>query len=220
MDVQVGDRVAGLVANHTNALVAMLAATSLGAIWTAVSPDTGVTATVDRLLQICPSLLFADNALLYKGKVHIALPNVYRISAALPSLKATVIFSTLKSEATGIDSPGVFAGTRVIPYHEFIRGMACAPKLAFTQLPAEHPVYILYSSGTTGVPKCFVHGAIGTLLQHKKEHILHSDIRPGDRFRQITTCIWMMWHWLFSGLASGATVVLYNGSPFHYCHPT
>lgn len=98
--------------------------------------------------------------------------------------------------------------------------MACAPKLAFTQLPAEHPVYILYSSGTTGVPKCFVHGAIGTLLQHKKEHILHSDIRPGDRFRQITTCIWMMWHWLFSGLASGATVVLYNGSPFHYCHPT
>lgn len=215
LDVHAGDRIAGFVANHTNALVAMLAATSLGAIWTAVSPDTGVTATVDRFLQTSPLLLFADNALLYKGQVHSALSKVRQITAALPSLKATIIFNTSNFEAITTDSANNPA-TPVMSYCEFTTGTLRVGELAFPQFPAEHPVYILYSSGTTGVPKCIVHGAIGTLLQHKKEHMIHSDIRPGDRFCQITTCMWMMWHWLVSGLASGATIVLYNGSPFHY----
>lgn len=215
LDVHAGDRIAGFVANHTNALVTMLAATSLGAIWTAVSPDTGVTATVDRFLQTNPLLLFADNALLYKGQMHSALSKVREITAALPSLKATIIFNTSNFEANTSDLANNYA-TVVISYDEFTKGTLRVGELAFPQFPAEHPVYILYSSGTTGVPKCIVHGAIGTLLQHKKEHMIHSDIRPGDRFCQITTCMWMMWHWLVSGLASGATIVLYNGSPFHY----
>lgn len=216
MNVQVGDRIAGYVANHTNALVAMLASTSIGAVWTAVSPDTGVTAALDRLVQIEPSLLFADNGLMYNGKTYPALPNVKKIVASLPSLKAVIIFPTLLSMDATVDLTGLVS--KPLTYREFtsVDGPA---KLEFTQLPAEHPVYILYSSGTTGPPKCIVHGAVGTLIQHKKEHILQSDIRPGDRLFFVTTCMWMMWHWLVSGLASGATVVLYNGSPFYYRSP-
>lgn len=218
MNIKVGDRIAGYVANHTNALVTMLAATSLGAIWTAVSPDIGVTGALDRLTQISPSLLFTDNVLIYKGKSHAILLKVKEISKSLPSLRATVVFMTARSESTVIDSTS--GRNTILTYDEFTSATAVPAQMNFIQLPAEHPVYILYSSGTTGAPKCIIHGAIGTLIQHKKEHILHSDIRPGDRFCQITTCMWMMWHWLVSGLASGATVVLYNGSPFHYLSPT
>ena len=212
--LQVGDRVAGYVANHTNALIAMLAATSLGAIWTAVSPDTGVTAVLDRMVQIEPSLLFTDNAVVYNGKTHPVLPKVKEIVPSLPSLKAAIVFETSPSMDTSIDSPE-FAD-KVVTYSSFISHLESSGMLEFTQLPADHPVYILYSSGTTGAPKCIVHGAIGTLIQHKKEHILQSDIRPGERLFYFTTCTWMMWHWLVSGLASGATLVLYDGSPFQY----
>jgi acetoacetyl-CoA synthetase len=206
------DRVAGYVGNHTNALVAMLAATALGAVWTAVSPDTGVTAVVERLVQIEPKVLFADNAVGYNGKVHRVLEKVGEVVARLESLKGTVVFETL--DGVGVDVGAGGEGRGVVSYGDFVDGKEV--ELVFEQLPADHPVYILYSSGTTGAPKCIVHGAIGTLLQHKKEHILQSDIRVGDRLFYFTTCTWMMWHWLVSGLASGATLILYDGSPFQY----
>ncbi|KAJ0419483.1 acetoacetate-CoA ligase [Aspergillus carlsbadensis] len=214
MNVQVGDRVAGFIANHTDSLVAMLATTSLGAIWTAVSPDTGVAAALDRLVQIEPVLLFADNGLMYNGKNFSALPKVSEIITALPSLTAAIILPTSPSEPTNLDQR--YATTRVIAYSDFILPSSSGEMLEFVQLPAETPVYILYSSGTTGVPKCIVHGAIGVIIQHKREHVIQSDIRSGDRLCFITTCMWMMWHWLVSGLSSGITVVLFNGSPFHY----
>jgi acetoacetyl-CoA synthetase len=214
IDIKPGDRIAGYVANHTNALVAMLAATSLGAIWTAISPDTGVTAVLDRLTQIEPVILFADNASLYNGKTHPTMPKVQEIGSSLPSLRALVVFPTVPSVSTEVDTSSL-AGIAT-SYDSFVKEDNAPREIIFTQLPPDHPVYILYSSGTTGAPKCIVHGAIGTLIQHKKEHILHCDILPGDKLFYFTTCTWMMWHWLVSGLASGATLVLYDGSPFRY----
>ncbi|KAK3703451.1 hypothetical protein LTR37_014441 [Vermiconidia calcicola] len=215
LGLETGDRVAGYVANHTNALVAMLAATSLGAIWTAVSPDTGVTAVLDRMVQIEPTVLFTDNGVMYNGKTHPVLEKVKDIVKELPSLKATVVFQTVKDTGTQVES--VSKDTKVLSYAEFTsKASSGGGVLEFKQLEPDHPIYILYSSGTTGAPKCIVHGAIGTLIQHKKEHILQSDIPPGDRLMYFTTCTWMMWHWLVSGLASGATLILYDGSPFQY----
>lgn len=213
--VKEGDRVAGYVANHTNALVASLAASSLGAIWTAVSPDTGVTAVLDRMVQIEPTILVTDNAVIYNGKQHPVLPKVREIVEGLPTLKAVVIFETVQSMGSTIEGLSSELSKKAFTYADFISGTK-EGKLEFEQLDPDAPVYILYSSGTTGAPKCIVHGAIGTLLQHKKEHILQSDIRPGDRLFYFTTCTWMMWHWLVSGLASGATLILYDGSPFQY----
>lgn len=217
LGLEEGDRVAGYVANHTNALVAMLAATSLGCVWTAVSPDTGVHAVLERLRQIEPTLLFADNAAFYNGRSHPVLPKVNDIARDLSSLQAVVIFSTVDSVAIDLNSIQVPSG-RAYDYKTFT-SPPTAPELTFKRLPADHPVYILYSSGTTGAPKCIVHGAIGTLLQHKKEHMIHCSISPRSRLFYFTTCTWMMWHWLVSGLASGATLVLYDGSPFRYVDP-
>ncbi|KAF2026907.1 acetoacetate-CoA ligase [Setomelanomma holmii] len=214
LGLEEGDRVAGYVANHTNALVAMLAATSIGCVWTAVSPDTGVHAVLERLRQIEPALLFADNAAFYNGRSHPVLPKVSEIAAELPSLQAVVILPTVSSVDVDIKSLEVPSG-RAYDYATFT-SPPTAPELTFKKLPADHPVYILYSSGTTGAPKCIVHGAIGTLLQHKKEHIIHCSIVPHSRLFYFTTCTWMMWHWLVSALASGATLVLYDGSPFRY----
>jgi acetoacetyl-CoA synthetase len=209
-----GDRVAGYVANHTNALVAMLAATSLGGIWTAVSPDTGVHAVLERLRQIEPTILFADNAAFYNGRSHPVLPKLVEITAGLPSLQAVVVFPTVPSVQVDPNSITVSSG-KAYDYATFT-SLTTTSKLEFKYLKPDHPVYILYSSGTTGAPKCIVHGAIGTLLQHKKEHIIHCSITPSSRLFYFTTCTWMMWHWLVSGLASGATLVLYDGSPFRY----
>lgn len=208
-----GHRVAGYVANHSYALVAMLSATSIGAIWTAVSPDTGVHAVLDRMQQIKPVMLVADNAVKYNGKVHEGRQKLLEISQQLPQLMAVVIFETIPGYL--LDLRGISAANRKSwMYDDFVKTGSARAQLEFSQLQPDHPVYILYSSGTTGRPKCIVHGAIGTLIQHKKEHDIHCDIRPGDRLFYFTTCTWMMWHWLVSGLATGATIVLYDGSPF------
>ncbi|CAO2655214.1 Nn.00g102780.m01.CDS01 [Neocucurbitaria sp. VM-36] len=209
-----GDRVAGYVANHANALVAMLAAISLGGIWTAVSPDTGVHAVLERLRQIEPLILFTDNAAYYNGRSHPVLPKAREITSELPSLQAVVVFPTVDSVAFDVNLLSVPSG-KAYDYAAFT-SLTSTSKLTFKQLPPDQPVYILYSSGTTGAPKCIVHGAIGTLLQHKKEHIIHCSITPRSRLFYFTTCTWMMWHWLVSALASGATLVLYDGSPFRY----
>jgi acetoacetyl-CoA synthetase len=215
LGVRENDRVAGYVANHTNALVAMLASTALGAIWTAVSPDTGIHAVLERLEQIAPVVLFTDNASFYNGKAHPVLPKVAEIAARLPSFEAVVVFETVSSapkDLSGIQK----VCKKALSYDDLVSLCTWTPELKFAQLDPDHPVYILYSSGTTGAPKCIVHGAIGTLIQHKKEHALHCSIRPGSRLFYFTTCTWMMWHWLVSGLASGATIILYDGSPFRY----
>jgi acetoacetyl-CoA synthetase len=211
--VQEGDRVAGYAGNHTTALVAMLAATSLGAIWTAVSTDTGVHAVLERLKQIEPKLLICDNAAKYNGKTHNVLTKVQEIADQLPNLEVLVILKTVPGAG---DASMTLKYGKVISQESFLDLGQKDWLLQFKQFPADHPVYILYSSGTTGAPKCIVHGSIGTLIQHKKEHLIHCSITPSSRLFYFTTVSWMMWHWLVSGLASGATLVLYDGSPFRY----
>ncbi|KAL9640011.1 MAG: hypothetical protein Q9164_000546 [Protoblastenia rupestris] len=211
--VKEGDRAAGYVANHCNALVAMLSATSIGAVWTAISPDTGVHAVLDRIQQIEPVILFADNAVMYNGKVHRVHDKLRDIAKELPSLKACIVFETVPSANLDLSDMSS-AARKAFWYSQFVQTTPDDARLDFTQLPPDHPIYILYSSGTTGKPKCIVHGAIGTLIQHKKEHDIQCSIRSGDKLFYFTTCTWMMWHWLVSGLATGATIVLYDGSPF------
>ena len=214
--VKVGQRVAGYVANHANTVIAMLAATSLGAMWTGVSPDTGVSAVLDRLRQVEPVLLLADNAVRYNQKIHETHSKLSEIVSELPSLKNIIIFETVPNHPFDLKSLAANTPAAVSTYLDFTSAhtVKSSRELTFLALPPDHPVYILYSSGTTGTPKPIVHAALGTLLQHKKEHALHCDILPGETLFYFTTCTWMMWHWLVSGLASGATIVLYDGSPF------
>lgn len=176
-----GDRVAGYLGNHTNTLVAMLGATSLGAIWTGVSPDTGISAVLDRVSQIKPKVLFADNAVMYNGKIHEVHSKLQQVCKELLELKVVIVFETIPKHPFNLaEIPVAYGKARM--YEDFIAdhktGSAEHP---FTQLDPDHPVYILYSSGTTGKPKCIVHGAVGTLVQHKKEHDIHCNIQPGDR---------------------------------------
>lgn len=212
--VRVGDRVAGFIGNHADAVVAMLAATSNGALWTGISPDTGVHAVLERLRQVEPKVLFADNASLYNDKVHSTGPKVEEIVAELPCLEYVVIIPSIASVEVDLSRVSPKNGQALFLADFTGRVQDQSAPLQFEYLDPDHPVYILYSSGTTGAPKPIVHGALGTLLQHKKEHVLHCDIRPGDRLFYYTTTTWMMWHWLVSGLASGATIVVYDGSPF------
>jgi acetoacetyl-CoA synthetase len=201
-----GDRVAGFMPNCPETVVAMLATASLGAIWTACSADFGVEAVLQRFTQIAPKVLFAADRYLYAGKRIDRLPAVERIVAGLPGLAAVVVVPYRSSWSGSLEARNVW------PY-EALAGQAADPR--FRAVDFRHPLYVLYSSGTTGEPKCIVHGVGGTLIQHKKEHVLHTDIRAGDVVFYYTTCGWMMWHWLVSTLASGATVVLFDGSPWH-----
>ncbi|KAI9813571.1 MAG: hypothetical protein M1826_002484 [Phylliscum demangeonii] len=209
--VKASDRVVAYVGNHANAVVAMLAATSIGAIYTTISPDTGVYATLERLVQIEPVMLFADADGIYNGKRHAFAEKIRAITRELPSLKAVAVFDpTAASEPDEIQSLQQ-ADDRVRRYSAWAENEPPAVHQHFPQLPPDHPVYLLYSSE----PKCMVHGAAGTLIAHKKEHTLACDLKPGlDRLFYYTTTAWMMWHWLVSALASGVTIVLYDGSPF------
>jgi acetoacetyl-CoA synthetase len=207
LGVRPGDRVAAYLPNMPEAISAMLAAASVGATFSTCSPDFGVRGVLDRFGQIAPAVLFAADGYFYNGKRIDSLERVREIAAALPSLKRVVVVPYLD------DRPDVSG----VPKAQLLRDFVAAQtggEISFEQLPFDHPLYILFSSGTTGVPKCIVHGAGGALLKHLCEQQLHCDIRPGDRLFYFTTLGWMMWNWLASGLASGATLLLYDGSPF------
>jgi len=198
-----GDRVAGFMPNLPETVIAMLATASIGAVWSSCSPDFGIAGVFDRFGQIQPKVLFAADGYFYGGKTIQSLPTVKEIVARIPSIERVIVTSYIGTDLRDV---------AVERFEDF--GDRSAP-LSFVQLPFDHPLYILYSSGTTGIPKCIVHGAGGTLIQHLKEHVLHVDLRSEDRIFYFTTCGWMMWNWLVSALAVGATVMLYDGSPFH-----
>lgn len=206
LGVTAGDRVAGFMPNMPETIVAMLAATSLGAIWSSCSPDFGVRGIVDRFGQIEPKVLFTCDGYHYGGKTFDSLDRVREACQEIGSIEHVIVVPYLNESPTLSGLPGATTWTHVLAEHQ-------PGTIDFAQLPFDHPVYILYSSGTTGVPKCIVHRAGGVLMKHLAEHVLHCDLRPTDRLFYFTTCGWMMWNWLASGLATGCTLVLYDGSP-------
>lgn len=206
--VVAGDRIAAYMPNLPETLIAMLAAASIGAVFSSASPDFGVEGVVDRFGQISPKILVACDGYYYNGKTIDCMDKVVAVVGRLPSVERTIVVRYVH------DEHDLSAIPNALLYSDFVAPFRWNDEIRFELLPFDHPLYILYSSGTTGVPKCIVHGAGGTLLQHLKEHQLHGDIRQGDRFFYFTTCGWMMWNWLVSGLASGATLLLYDGNPF------
>ncbi|NWG46763.1 MAG: acetoacetate--CoA ligase [Alphaproteobacteria bacterium] len=204
-----GDRVAAYMPNCPETVIAMLAATGLGAVFSSASPDFGVRGVLDRFGQIEPAVLIACDGYHYGGKDFDQLPKLAEVVAGLPGLRATLVVPFLTGAER--DLSAIPAAT------SWTAALASAPKAppVFEPVAFDHPLFIMFSSGTTGVPKCIVHGHGGTLLQHLKEHRYHCDIRPGDRVFYFTTCGWMMWNWLVSALAREAVLMLFDGSPFH-----
>jgi len=201
-----GDRVAAFLPNHPAAIIGMLATTSIGAIWSSCSPDFGRQGVLDRFGQIEPKMIFVVDGYYYNGKAHDTIERVKSFLDELPSVEKVVMVEYIQTYTADIENCSTLLEiTSNLPDKE----------VEFKQVPFDHPLYILYSSGTTGAPKCIVHGHGGTLLQHLKEQQLHADIRKDDRVFYFTTCSWMMWNWLVSALASKATVMLYDGSPFY-----
>lgn len=210
--IRVGDRVVGYIANCAEAVVAMLAATSIGAIWSSTSPDFGVKGVLERFTQIEPRIIFSVNAVLYNGKVFDHLEKLREVVSGLSTVERVVVVPVVPSHTMDLSSI-----PNGMSMSDFELSGRCSdggyPPLEFEQLPFDHPGFILFSSGTTGHPKCIVHAAAGPLLQHKKEHIIHGDMRRDDILFQYTTAGWMMWNWLVSALSVGASIVLYDGSP-------
>jgi acetoacetyl-CoA synthetase len=208
MGVVTGDRVVGFMPNMPQTIIAMLAAVSLGAIWSSCSPDFGIKGVLDRFGQIKPKVLFTTNGYSFKGKNIDSLGRIADIIKQLPSIEKVVVVPYTNAQADIIGVPNA------VHYEDFISPESGLP-IDFEQLPFDHPLYIMYSSGTTGFPKCMVQSAGGILIHHLKELMLHTDLKRDDTIFYFTTCGWMMWNWLTSSLALGATLVLFDGNPFH-----
>ena len=207
--VKPGDRVVGFLPNMPETVVAMLAAASIGAVWSSCSPDFGTKGVLDRFGQIQPKVLFTADGYYFKGKRIDSLERMVDITRQIPSIKKIVVVPY------ATDRPRIEQLPRSVLYEDFINTGASKGDIEFAQLAFDHPLYIMYSSGTTGLPKCMVQSAGGILLHQLKEQLLHTDLKRSDTIFYFTTCGWMMWNWLVSALSVGATVVLYDGNPFH-----